>query len=310
LSWTDSKRVACDEYLIRYLAAVIPENDLPDCELNIWMDIAGSGDDKALVATLKERLNNKNEEILIQKLRRVQRHLNDSQRVAFAVATARLSEHLSLRDIANLSEIPFGQAAIFVAQCVSGITNSHLIETAATEVIKTSSSGIWAVAFFWHLPHKRERRTNDEDIEEQCLPEELTRKLGAVLSQTLMDGVEASVSRPSIELLRRAFLITEKYGDLDRVKRWTKAELLKDGTFIRPLIGLMMQGLYSGGEREQEWPGDQEALRKVRAYTHADWLAESFSPQQPVEQKTWRSRLSDKKPFFGCSSCSKNQRMV
>lgn len=298
LSWTDSKRVACDEYLIRYLAAVIPENDLPDAELNVWMDIAESGDDKALTATLEGRLNNRNEEILIQKLRRVRRRLSDSQKVTFAIATAKLASRLTLRDIAHQSEVPFGQAAIFAAQCVSEITNFQMIEKAATEVIKTASCGIWAVEFFWHLPHKRECRTNDEQVEEKSLPEELSKELGTLLSRTLLDSVEVAASRPSLELLRRAFLITEKFGDLDRVRRWTKAELLKDHAFIRPLIGLMMQGIYSGGEREQEWPGDQNALLKVRAYTDADWLAEVFPPQQPTKQKTWRSRLSDEEAVF------------
>jgi hypothetical protein len=52
LAWTDSKRVACDEYFIRYLAAVIPESDVPDAEVGQWKNDAGDEDSHALAAKL------------------------------------------------------------------------------------------------------------------------------------------------------------------------------------------------------------------------------------------------------------------
>jgi hypothetical protein len=297
LAWTDSRRVACDEYFVRYLAAVIPESDVPDSELTRWMDEANGGNDEALSLKIQDRINPKNEEVLVQKLRRIQRQLNDSQRSTFAVAVARLANRLTLRDIAHQSEVAFGQSAIFSAQCVGGIKRLDALEKAASEVIRSAASGIWAVEFFWSLRHKRERQ-GENDEEERFLPEETSKRLGTLLSEKLMDDVESADARPSMEMLRRAFLINERFGDLSRVRRWTKAELEKDGTFIRPLIGLMMQGGYSGSERHQEWPGDKEALRKVRAYTDSEWLAGSFSPEQPNVQKPWTSSISDEEAVF------------
>jgi predicted KAP-like P-loop ATPase len=300
LAWTDARRVACDEYLIRYLAAVIPDNDVPDAEVTQWMTQAKADDSCALVSSLKEKLNPKTEETMVQKLRRVQRQLTDAQRAVFSVATAKLANQLTLRDIAHQSDVAFGQAAIFAAQCVGNIRELNLRESVASDVIKSASSGIWAVEFFWALPHERPRRGNEGDDEQsQCyLPKEITQRLGVLLSQVLMDQIESSDQRPEVELLRRAFLTCEAYGGLDRVRAWTKNELGRDPLFLGPLVSLMMRGLYSGSEHKQEWPGNEVALKKAKAYTDTEWLVQTFSPTQPEKSQSWGAYISDDEAVF------------
>jgi hypothetical protein len=300
LAWTDTQRVACDEYFIRYLAAVVPDNDVPDAEVGQWMAHAEAGDINSLVSNLQNRLNTKTEEILVQKVRRVQRHLSDAQRATFAVSISRIATQLTLRDIARQSEFAFGQSAIFAAQCVGGTKDFDASELVASEVIKDASSGIWAVEFFWHLPHER-YRDSDEDTEEQgprYLPKEMSSRLGGLLSKRLMDEIEASAQRPPIELLRRAFIICQDYGGLDRVKTWTKRELTRDPSFLGPFASLIMQGSYSGSERQQEWPGNKAARTKVTAYIDTEWLVRTFSLDLPVKKKNWGPYISNDEAAF------------
>ena len=300
LAWTDSQRVACDEYFIRYLAAVVPDNDVPDAEVGQWMAHAEAGDINSLVSSLQNRLNTKTEEILVQKVRRVQRRLSDSQRATFAFAIARIAGQLTLRDIAHQSEVAFGQSAIFAAQCVGNTKDLEAKELAASEVIKCASSGIWVVGFFWALPHDRDRHQDADagEQEQRYLPKEMSMRLGMLLSERLMYEIEASDQRPPTELLRRAFLVCDAYGNLERVKTWTKGELTRDPSFLGPFASLIMQGSYSGSERQLEWPGNKAALTKVTAYIDTDWLARTFSPNPPVKKKNWGPYISDDEAAF------------
>lgn len=308
LSWTDDKRVACIEYFIRYLAAVVPENDLPDAEITRWMEFAQAGDVNLLISEIGARLNPLTEEILVQKLQRIQRHLSGPQRANFAIAVAKLSNLLVLRERARQGDVAFGQSAIFAAQCVSGQTDLEA-ETLAIEVIENaSSSGMWAIEFFWFLPHARRRNGKDVSDEQQVgvLTKEASSKIERVLADRLMNEIENSVEPPRLDFLRRVFNISVRLGDTARLSAWSKRELIRNPGFITNFASLAMTWYYSDEERQMEWPGDEKVLETVKSYVDVKWLAQTFSPDPPSKSNGWRHYISGEEAAYQLVQLLKN----
>jgi hypothetical protein len=299
LKWTDGKRIACDEYLIRYLAAVVPDDDVPDAIVSRWMALAEQGDVQTLVADLKSALNPKSETTFVQKLRRIEHLLNGSQRETFAIATAMISSSLTLRERARQSEVAFGQAAIFAAQCVRNLSELVRMESLACEVVRVSSSGMWAVDFYWNLPHERDRQQNDEsDEKRQVFTKEASKRLGKVLADRLMDDIEGAKERPPLHVLQRVYLICSRHGDVERLRSWSKGELTKDPAFVSHFGSLIMNWCYGGEERHQEWPSDQKALELVRNYVDAEWLARTFNLEPPPAANRFSPYISDEEAAY------------
>lgn len=279
LSWTNGKRVACDEYLIRYLAAVIPDNDVPDSNVSKWMTLAEAGEVTGLTESLRDQLKPKTEEILVQKLRRIERHLDDRQRESFALTVSGISSLLTLRERAWHAEVPFGQSAIFAAQCVGNLQNLSAREDLAAKVIATATSGMWAIEFFWDLPHRREDnpRASGASRGPQVFDEVVSQRLGALLANRLLSEIEGAPERPPLDYLRRVCSICIKYGELNRLRAWSKIELTRTPSFLGDFVSLIMTWMYSSGEREMEWPGDEAALKKTSELIDVDWLARTFA---------------------------------
>lgn len=279
LSWTNGKRVACDEYLIRYLAAVIPDNDVADSNLNKWMALAEAGEVNDLTESLKDHLKPKTEEILVQKLRRIERHLDDRQRESFALAVSAISSLLTHRERAWHAEVPFGQSSIFAALCVKNLKDLTARERLAAKVISAAASGMWATEFFWDLPHRRENNQQDRDDPhgQQAFDESVSQKLGILLAGRLHSEIECASERPPLDYLRRICSICIKHGDLNRMQNWFKAELTKDPSFLNDFVSLIMTWTYSGGHREMEWPGDEAARKKACELIDIDWFTRTFA---------------------------------
>lgn len=288
LSWTSGKRVACDEYLIRYLAAVIPDNDVPDSNVSKWMALAESEEVTGLTEGLKDQLKPKTEKILVQKLRRIERHLDDGQRGAFALAVSAISSLLTLRERAWHAEVPFGQAAIFAAQCVGNLQNLSAREDLAAKVIATATSGMWAVEFFWSLPHRREDNQQDSGLSRgaQVFDEVVSQRLGGLLANRLISEIEGAPERPPLDYLRRICSICIRHGDLNRLRAWSKAELTRAPSFLHDFVSLIMNWMYSGEERQMEWPGDEAVLKKTSELIDVDWLAGTFASFSKDTQPT------------------------
>lgn len=307
LSWTDGKRVACEEYFIRYLAAVVPDNDLPDAEIVSWMESAEAGNLDSLIFKLGEKLNSSTEKILVQKLRRVQRHLSGTQRHNFAIAVANISERLVLRELAWQNEVAFGQSAIFAAQCVSNQPDVEM-ETLAAEVIGNASSGMWAVQFFWALPRPSDQNGKDVSEEQRArvLPKEVSARLERVLANRLITEIENGTESPRVDFLRRVFMVCARLGDSEKLRAWSKKELIREPKFIIDFASLIMNWCYADEGRLMEWPGDEKALETARNYVDIKWMAQNFSPDLPPKGNEWRPYISGEEAAYQLIQLLKN----
>lgn len=300
LVWTNAKRVACDEYFIRYLAATVPDNDVPDEEVNLWIKKADSQDPLELASSIASSWTSKNEVTLVQKLRRIERQLNDTQRKCFAAAMSQLSSRLTWRDIAWQSEAPFGQAAIFIAQCIENISVLEARESIASDILRSADSGMWAIEVFYFLPHGREneRRELSDEQKIRVFPKDVSSRLGTVLANRLMLEIENASNRPSMPFLRHSLRICASHGDVARIQQWAKRELTGDRDFIGAFASLITNWSYSGEECQQEWPGDKAALSIAKNYVDTEWLAQNFSIDPPARSKNWGSYISDEEAAY------------
>gem|GEM_PF-2566331 len=294
LEWTRNKRVACDEYLIRYFAATVPENDVPDTEIKTWIELAKSTDGHELTPSIAGSLNPKSETVLVQKLRRIENQLNEQQRKNFARSIAHISDRFTWRDLAGQWEVAFGQAAIFVAQCIEKMSVLEEREAVALDVLASATSEMWAIEVFHRLPHDREDERHELSDEQKArvFSKDVSSRLEAALANRLMREIEEAGERPSIEFLRRSLRICVKHVDKVRIQNWSQKELINDPHFIGPFASLFTSWSY-GDQRQQQWRGDDKTLSSVRDYVDTDWLVQNFVPDPPAKRNRWDSYISD-----------------
>lgn len=93
------------------------------------------------------------------------------------------------------------------------------MESLASEVVRVASSGMWAVEFFWNLPHERDKQPNDESDEKRQV---FTKEASKRLADRLMDDIEGAHERPPLHVLQRVYLICSRHGDVERLRSWSK----------------------------------------------------------------------------------------
>ncbi len=82
--WEADKRVACEDYMWRYLNSAVPDHDVADADLNMLLAAAGEGDQTKTMELLRPMLEPRRARIGAKKLRRLQDRVSDPQRKVLA----------------------------------------------------------------------------------------------------------------------------------------------------------------------------------------------------------------------------------
>ena len=219
--WDAAKRVACEDYMWRYLHCAVPDYDVPDAEVEELLRVAECDDNEATEMLVGNIIQPKRAKLGVGKLRRVEHRLTQRQRRNLALAVAGCSEILPWYDHAWQFEFPFGQAAIAVSHFIRDFVPMESREQLAAEVMTRSKSLLWVDELFSWLPHLREDKQMDEDQRRLAFDRKASENLGAMLAERVMIELESTSGNPPLEILRKYWLCA-KYGQKDRLRGWIR----------------------------------------------------------------------------------------
>lgn len=295
--WDADKRVACEDYMWRYLNSAVPDHDVADAELNMLLAAAGDGDQTKTIELLRPMLEPRRARIGAKKLRRLQDRVSDPQRKVLAMAISESASMIVRHDVAFQFETPFGESAMAAAHFVRDLKPMNEREQLASQVIARASSTLWADEFFSWLPHDRDKQDIDEKRRKLLLTRSESERIGAVLAERIMTDLEDSEEIPPLELLRK-FSDCARFGQTNRLKKWVLQRSTEAPDFVGQLTCAMMTWSYRDHGRTLAWPGDESALRSLETCYDIDWFLQHISCEEPPQRDDWGDGLTTQEALY------------
>lgn len=295
--WDTDKRVACEDYMWRYLNSAVPDHDIPDAELNMLLAAAEDGDQAKLKEQIALILEPRRVKIGAKKLRRLQDRVSDQQRRMLAIAIAEGSDIVVRHDVAFQFETPFGESAMAAAHFVRDFKPAKDRRHLAAQVIHKAATALWAHEFFSWLPHDRDKKDIDEKRRLLLLSKEETEQIGAVLAERIMSELEESTHTPTLELLRINTLCSQ-FGQGERLRKWIAKSFTEDPEFVPRLACAMMNWSYGASGRSFTWPGDDSVMKSLGNCYDTDWFGEHITCEKPPARDDWDDALTQQEVLY------------
>lgn len=307
--WEADKRVACEDYMWRYLNGAVPDHDVADAELNMLLIAAGEGDQTKTLELLRPMLEPRRARIGAKKLRRLQDRVSDPQRKVLAMAIAQSASMIIRHDVAFQFETPFGESAMAAAHFVRDLKPMNEREQLASQVIAKAASTLWADEFFSWLPHDRDKQDIDEKRRKLLLPRNESERIGAILAERIMTDLEGSEETPPLELLRKHSACA-KFGQANRFRKWVIQRSTEAPDFVGQLTCAMMTWSYGDSGRTFAWPGDESALRSLEMCYDIDWFRHHISCEEPPQRDDWHDELTSQEALYQLVQLAKQKLSV
>lgn len=295
--WEAAKRVACEDYMWRYLHCAVPEYDVPDSEIEKMLQAAENGDQVRVNELLREKIVPQRAELGVQKLRRIEDRLTNQQRRILTLAVAANSDVLIRSSGAWQFECSFGRSAIAVAHFIRDFKPLEAREALAAQALNLSRSTLWAVELFEWMPHAREDKEMTQEEKALTFPPNVSNRLGGFLATRIMNDIDSSTENPSIDLLRK-FGICIKFGEKDRFRRWVRNRIERSADFVEQIGCVFMTWSYGSSGRTFQWPGNETVLKSMEECFDLEFFRENIYCEEVPVVDDWDRGLTPKQIVF------------
>jgi len=290
------RRVTCDEYLLRYLAAAIPENDVADAEIEEVIKLAESAAVVEITERLRPLMASPASVVCMKKLRIRESLFTPQQNLALVEAVVSASDVLQRKKTPDQAHLAFGQAAYFVAHCIAIIADTEEREALAKRLLLASPSIVWGWELLRGLPKKSQKGRDAEDSKEHLFSLEEIRRLSGYLAERIQSHYKPMTALPDQEELHDTLWVWARYGNQEELRSWTRKWLEQDHSFLDTVVSAIMTWSYSfeDNERGYTWPGDDSVREWGPIFLDAPWVIERFNPPEPPPRSFWSHDMTIK----------------
>ena len=158
--WSSEQRICAPEYCLRYFTYSVPQNDVPDSEVTVIVDLARSGPEAALKARLEAHLHGPKAGRVIEKLRGLERTVNPMAAKTLAIALSEAGEAIpNPPGYFGIAEPT--QAGILISNLLRRIDDSAGRVAAGRRVLEAAQP-LWFGAECLRWMHVTEKPERDE----------------------------------------------------------------------------------------------------------------------------------------------------
>jgi KAP family P-loop domain len=164
--WTQQKRIASLQYFKRYFAYSIPEDDISDQNLMIFLDKLEKESISNIGDKIKEITNHKgsNIDVLVTKIYQEIDNLSFSSSRNLALALAQIGDYFPSPEMLLSFNSPFSRAGILVSHLVQKINEPEKRLELSKEILQTAKPVYFATECFkWICATKQDDKIKDSE---------------------------------------------------------------------------------------------------------------------------------------------------
>ncbi|RYL93414.1 NTPase [Sporolactobacillus sp. THM7-4] len=260
--WSIKQRICSPHYFQRYFTYAITKKDVSDLVINNLLKFSEHHSIDDIVSKIEGVITDRNAETFISKLRRLSGNFSPLQSKVLAVSVARLGRKFPNPEQLFRSQNAFGQAAIFIGDCIENLKNREKQIGLAKDIIMYADSLTFAVECFRWFARDTEGHPNP-----QGFSNEEYAGLASILAERISSelGSMESFEIDKLENLPSILSIWNEYGKPGEAKDTITRKIRIDKTFVFNFLNVYTPTAFGEfGVKKSSFSRDNyEAVKKV-----------------------------------------------